>query len=309
MLTEERLWGSARRGLALAAQLPEVGEAEAPASIRAIYGAVQQTLRAPYVDALWRLLANYPGYLERAWRDLEPNLGTHTAERAADLLRFAALLGLPFEPRDQRLSLHVAGLSDADIEDIRALNDTLHYVLPKVLLAAVGLSAALAGERVGSAGAHAAPMPRELAAGTVPLQPIALEQAPALPRRQLEEIARVQGYPKLPAYFLTLARWPDYLDILWRDLRPYVHSDWHAERVQELERRALGEWAALPHPLELGPEEARAAGCSVEQIGELRDLLASFRARLLPDLLLDLALAKALLDGPTAAVHSRFSLH
>jgi hypothetical protein len=44
-----------------------------------------------------------------------------------------------------------------------------------------------------------------------------------------------------------------------------------------------------------------------EQIKELRAVLAVFRFRLNPDMLLDVSLVKALLDGPEAARSSRFS--
>lgn len=53
--------------------------------------------------------------------------------------------------------------------------------------------------------------------------------------------------------------------------------------------------AALPHGAER-PEET-----------EIRALLAAFRFKFIPEMLLDVALVKAILDGPEAARDSRFS--
>ncbi|MBI4494202.1 MAG: hypothetical protein HY690_15545 [Chloroflexi bacterium] len=309
MLTEERLWGSVRRGSELVAHLPEVAEADAPPRVRQVYRALRDTLRVPYVDTLWQVLANYPEYLELAWRELEPNLGTHTAERIADALRARAVEELPLGRRDQPFSLHVAGLSDAEVDQVCALNETASYVLPKLLLAATGLAAALAGETMGGEGTRARLLPRGPAPGAVALQPLDPQRVPEEVARHLSEIAQVHGHPRPASYFLAIARWPAYLEVLWHDLRPHVRGDWYDERGRELQHRALYEWAAMPHRLRAGVDEVRALGYSLARVEEVRCILAFFRTGLLPDLLVDLALARVLLDGPASALHSRLSLH
>jgi hypothetical protein len=44
------------------------------------------------------------------------------------------------------------------------------------------------------------------------------------------------------------------------------------------------------------------------ELADIRAILAVFRLRLIPDLLLDVTLVKALLDGGEAAQSSRFSV-
>lgn len=44
-----------------------------------------------------------------------------------------------------------------------------------------------------------------------------------------------------------------------------------------------------------------------ERRGEVRAILAGFRTRFIPEMLVDAALIKAILDGPAAARTSRFS--
>lgn len=306
MVAHELAWGNVQRGL----RLVVAPEDAMPAASRTgtLEARIQEVLRVPYVDELWLALSRYPRYLERAWEELEPNLGTYAAEHAADLLRAHAVEDLPLVRRDQRLSLRVAGVSQAELEQIRAVNDTLHYALPKVLLAAVGLSAALAGESVGGGGARPRPLPRGLAPGSTPVEPAAAEALPDGVAWHLQEIAAVHRHPRAPLYFRALARWPAYLEVLWHDLRPYVGSEWYAERGEQLQRRAREEWAILPRRLTFGPDEVRALGYTLEQVDELRCILACYRARILPDVLLDVTLAKALLDGPASARRSRFSL-
>jgi hypothetical protein len=57
-----------------------------------------------------------------------------------------------------------------------------------------------------------------------------------------------------------------------------------------------------------GTGTAGAFGVNDAQIDEIRAILAVFRLRLIPDLLLDVTLIKAALDGPEAAQSSRFSV-
>ncbi len=74
-------------GTRLLARLPEVVAGEDDDLIRPIYAHLRATLRVPFVDALFRVLANYPAYLRFASGQFGPYVRTPVFEHAADDLR------------------------------------------------------------------------------------------------------------------------------------------------------------------------------------------------------------------------------
>jgi hypothetical protein len=117
-------------GMKLVSQLPEVMPDQAGAEVRAVYEDIQRTFRVPVVNFFFRVLANYSSYLVSTWREFGPYLRTMEIERAADELRFTALL----EPVPDCSSVNWAVLGD--LSKIRPFTDTIHYILPKLLLVA-----------------------------------------------------------------------------------------------------------------------------------------------------------------------------
>ncbi len=113
-----------KRGLRLIPRLGEVMPEEAGEDIRGIYEAVRTRLRVPFVNFIFRMLANYPLYLSFAWNRVEPHLLTLRFEEAADALRARALV----EPVPDATGVDWAALGD--LGQIRGFTDTIHYVLP-----------------------------------------------------------------------------------------------------------------------------------------------------------------------------------
>src|SRR5918995_1680314 len=117
-------------GMELVSRLPEIMPDQADDRIRPIYEDVKNTFRVPVVNFFFRVLANYPSHLISAWNNFSPCLRTIKLERAADQLRSAALL----EPAPNSSGL--AWPPAADLSRIRSFTDTIHYLLPKLLLVA-----------------------------------------------------------------------------------------------------------------------------------------------------------------------------
>ncbi|MDQ4105828.1 MAG: halocarboxylic acid dehydrogenase DehI family protein, partial [Actinomycetota bacterium] len=80
------------RGLELMSRLGEVMPDDARENVAAVYADVRNRLRVPFVNFLFRALANYPAYLEFAWGRIAPYLLSADFERAADELRGRALV-------------------------------------------------------------------------------------------------------------------------------------------------------------------------------------------------------------------------
>jgi hypothetical protein len=276
------------RGMELAASRPEVMPDEAGERIRPIYEHIQRTLRVPFVNLIFRTLANDPAYLVPAWEQLAPVLRTRAFERAAAELRASALL----EPVPD--SSGIAWEETGPLEKIRAFNDTIHYVLPKLLLIATAWDQ---GSWGGGEGDHSE-IPLGVADGTDKAPMVSGEDAPERVRRLLEREKRAHGHPLVSSYYRILANWPEFLEGVWTRIEPVVGSDRYEERKGALVRLAAELVGSLP-----GAGEIHDA----TRTGEISDLLYAFRREFIPSMMLDVALIKAMVDGEPAARQSRFS--
>ncbi|MGI9048533.1 MAG: halocarboxylic acid dehydrogenase DehI family protein [Rubrobacteraceae bacterium] len=287
------------RGLRLIPQLGEVMPEEANGEVRRIYEDMRARLRVPFVNFVFRMLANYPAYLSLSWNHLSPHLLTTSFERASDDLRSRALL----EPLP--VASVAPGLSSlGDLEDIRGFTDTIHYVLPKLLLVASALDEGLGGERGASVDTPEDAVSPGVAEGTSVLPMVAPDEAEGEVRSIFEEIQELHGHPNAASYYRGIATRPDFLSEAWRHTRPLVGSASYRKKKQELLENARDIVLGLPLPER---EAALSAGVKEESLEEIGSILAVFRFRVIPDTFIEVVRIKALLDGPEDAGSSRFS--
>lgn len=187
------------RGTQLIPQLSEVMEDEADEAVRSLYADIRATLRVPFVNFIFRVLANYPAYLTSTWGGLSPLFRTVAFERAADKLRARALL----EPLPDVRAEHLVRLDD--LRRIRKFTDTIHYVLPKLLLVATAFDEALEGDALteragsGSADESSAEIPLGAAKGTSVVPMVASDQATDEIRAIFEDIKQRHEHPGVAA--------------------------------------------------------------------------------------------------------------
>ncbi|MDP8971769.1 MAG: halocarboxylic acid dehydrogenase DehI family protein [Actinomycetota bacterium] len=285
------------RGLRLIPQLGEVMPDEAGEEVRAVYEETRTHLRVPLVNFLFRSLANYPPYLSFAWNKIAPHLLASSFEEAADALRSQALM----EPTSDSTDWASLG----DLSQIRAFTDTIHYVLPKLLLVSSAFDEGLGGETGTNEGPQeAAEIQPGVAEGTTRLQMVGPDEATEETEEVFEGIRERHGHPDVASYYRGIARWPEFLKVAWERISPLVNTTPYEERKHELLEAARSSVLKLPLP---SRREVLERGIGEEQIEELRAILSVFRFRLNSDMLLDVSLIKALLDGPEAARSSRFS--
>ncbi len=286
-----------RHGLRLAAALPQIMMDDADERIASVYHETQQSLRVPFVNLIFRVLANVPDYLIPAWQALGPIVRSVAFEAAADQLRAHARLE------------HTPGALDIAIEDddrLRGFNDTIHYVLPKLLLVATLLDRA--GESRGAGGRDRAPggnvgqFPVGVADDATKVELVDPDRASGRVGALFYSIKARHRHPLVSSYFRGLAQWPDVLEAIWRELEPFVGSGEYERRREDLIARATALAEALPPlALEGGPFDG-------EQGDDVRALLAAFRRKFIPEMLIDAVAIKAMLDGPESATVSRFSV-
>lgn len=295
-----------RRGMRLIPELPEIMPDDASDRISPIYEDIQRTLRVPFVNFIFRVLANYPDYLEAAWRRLGPTLRTRAFEQAVDELRTQALL----EPVPDAAG--VAWESLGDMGRIRPFTDTIHYVLPKLLLVATVFDAHMPWARAeGRAPLHeggAEPeIPLGVAEETAKIPMVDPKEAQGRLKELFEDIRRRHDHPGVASYYRSLGHWPAFLEAAWERVRPVVDSDAYRGRRRILANGAEESARGLRFIGVAGAGTPDVGGVTREDEEEIHAVLAVFRFKLIPDLLMDVALIKAMLDGRDAARRSRFS--
>jgi hypothetical protein len=298
------------RGSELVARLPEImPEMAAAQGLRPIYDDIEATLRVPVMNFIFRVLANYPTYLAFAWSRVGRYLRLLALERAADDLRARSLLEPVPDASD------VDWIELGDLGQIRPFTDTIHYVLPKLLLVATAFDTGLARTPRALNGKETLPLsqvrggplaevPFGIAEGTVSLPMVHPKEATGELRAILDEVKRRHHHPGVASYYRALANWPRFLRAAWEHIRPLIGSNAYNQRKRELIDGALGAIQGFSLP---EVSEAKALGITDQQIEELRAILAVFRFRLIPDLLLEVTLIKAMLDGPEAARSSHLN--
>jgi len=298
-------WRALERGMELIAKLPEEGPDEMNPQIHAVFEDLRSTLRVPVVNLLFRALASYPSFLEGAWFHVRPHLRTRAFELEADRLRAEALL----TPVPDGGEL-VAAAGDA-LEQVRSFTETYHYVLPKLLMIASAIQACLPRRDAGESpppmeGLHdgSGLLPLGVARGTVAVPLVHSAEVAEPVRNVFEEIKRRHHHPAVASYYRALGNWPRVLEVAWQKLKPQVDSVAFAAQRERLIVRAerVSGWV---EPFE--PEVLAEYEVSPAQEEELRALLLVFRLRTIPDLLLDVSLIAAMLEGPDEARRSRFS--
>lgn len=270
-------------------ELSDVTEERAAGDVQSVYSDIQQRLRVPVVNFVFRTVANEPQWLRCAWEGVREAVSAPAFEGAADALRSEGTVPTDLDPA-------VAGAAG---DEARAYIATIHYVLPKLLLVTSSWSAALAG-RV-SHGSEPrrleGSLPRGVAEGTRNV-PMVDPRDGGPTGATLREIASRHGHPAPATFYRGLANWPQLLAAAWSRVGPLVGTPGH----RSVRDRAVAEAARRADELDL-PARVR---CPAPREG-WHDVLQVFRLRLVPDLLFTTGIIRGLVSGPQAGRASPFS--
>lgn len=245
--------------------LPELAEADAPASVRSVYAALREAAASPIAALIWRHIATEPGMLEACWASLEPLVLTgrlpDTAWRIARETVQPGLLAR-IEPRAQVL----LGIGPAEADGIRALVEAYNRVNPVNLLAVLTLLARMESDAPAEAAPSVARSPRRppITQALPPMTPLAAMHADV--RWLLNDLGfgeRSQLDPVVPSLFRHLTPWPAYLAVLHIGLAPRFRDGSMAGAVARVERAMAAEAAALarqtaPVPMLVAKSELQA---------------------------------------------------
>lgn len=289
------------KGMRLAADLPDIMPDQADKQIKPVYEDIQRTLRVPIVNLIFRTLANYPDYFVKLWEQLSPNFRAKAFEQAADSLRREALL----EPVPDVSGVDLEELDDLD--KLRGFNDTIHYVLPKLLIITTAFEKATfnlntAGGKETKEIKKSTEIPLGAAKGTTKVEMVDPDKASDRVQALFKSIKERHGHPLVSSYFRGLGNWPDFLEQTWNRLQPSVGSSEYEERKNYLIEHSENFVSRM------AIQQLQETGLDERQSADVRAILAAFRLKFIPEMLLDAVLIKAMLDGPEEASSSRFSV-
>lgn len=284
------------RGLNLTAGFPDITPDVASDEVKSVYEDIRQTLRVPVVNLLFRTLATYPGYLIPAWQQLSSAFRTRAFERFADDIRRIAV------PEQQWNQTGEYWDDYDDIRDIRAFNDTFHYVLPKLLLVANAFYQATFGPGETTTNEASETVPKGIADGTHEVKLVESGKADKKVKTIFADIRKQHKHPFDSSYYRGLANWPDFLETAWEKIEMVVGSATYVDQKEKITEKAK----AGMHLFSL--TKISTATLDAEQVEVVKSILTAFRLKYIPEMLLDVALVKVLLDGEEAAKHSKFSM-
>lgn len=285
----------ADHGVEVMGRVGEVMPDEAQGRIAEIYEDVRCTLRVPFVNYVFRATANFPEVFDGLWQELRGVARRAEFERTADSLREQAAAG------DLADEVGSPAVEDAVDEDgqrrAEAFNETIHYVLPKLLLVASGFALILDDDVPdGSPPDLGAALPYGPADGSQALAMVGPDEAGDRVTELYEDIQDRHGHPGVASYYRALAQWPRLLEAVWDAVRPVVGDASYRRLTAELTVTAQD----AARELLVGCRTRRQLGLPTDESRDVRDLVEVFRVRLVPDLLVDVTLIRPLLGtrGP-----------
>lgn len=277
--------------LKFVAELPDIMPDEADEKLSAVYESVQSTLRVPIVNLIFRTLANFPDYFSTVWWQINPILNLQSFEEAADALRAEALLTFSNDSLDLSQT--------SDLSKLRAFNDSIHYVLPKLQLIVTALSEKGFGDKQSMENLEAYPkIDTHQAAGSSKAEMLNPDDVQGKVKEIFEAVKETHGHPLVSSYYRALGNWPHFLEEAWNNIKPLVDSQSFLQKKTQLIASATELVKELPN-LALKETGERA---------ETEKILKAFRYEFIPSMMIDVTMIKALLDGTEAARTSPLSL-
>lgn len=119
-----------------AATPPMIQENETTGLVKELYSDIRSTLKLPFVNSDYKALANWPTFLNLAWKSLKPNIGSAVYSKYAHVLQDFANeigLGLPYPVVLSKKEL-TATRSNKEFESILETVKLFYNLLPGLIL-------------------------------------------------------------------------------------------------------------------------------------------------------------------------------
>jgi hypothetical protein len=278
-------------------RLKLVPESQAEGETAQIYREIKEALGIPHIDGTYQALAAYPQFLSLHWKALLPVVQTQEFFSLAERMRadcYTRMHGY-FEIPDLYAQISNMAFSTGAREELAVVVDLHNYSSPLLLLMIAAQFHAF-DSPVGQTGSRTRPAEHPEFRQRVVLVPE--ENASSVVHRCYEDIKRSLGLPFAPSFYLSLARWPDFLQFFWDSLRPIVRSPVYEGCHYGSRETAFALVREFPEPFELNITQLSEAGISDEDIGSIVRILELFVSALTATVL-NGAAAKIGMEGGT----------
>lgn len=275
-------------------RLKLVPESLAQGQTAKIYQQIKEALGIRHIDGIYQALGAYPEFLALHWERFRPIVQTQEFFHLADRMRadcYTRMHGY-FEIPDLGANL---GVSSGTRKELAEVVDLHNYSNPLLLLMIAAQFQAF-DSPVGQIENRTHPAEHSEFGPIVALVPE--ENAPSVVHRCYEDTKRSLGLPFVPSFYLSVARWTDFLQLFCDSLRPIVRSPVYEGCHYGSRETAFALVRELPGKVELNIGELAEAGISDEDIGSIVRILELFVSALSATVL-HVAAAKIGLEGGT----------
>jgi len=261
-----------------------IEEDQAQGRVHDIYYDIRRTMGTPLVGDIFRAFAAFPPFLEVVWWEIKPLIGGAVFEGLADRLRAHALacsrqhLYMP----DHSKALAARGLDEAEVARIRDVVEVFYETDPRLLAIATIVHESLTTGPVGATVRRHTGYRANPPLVAAPLKLASPAAAPGQVRIVFDDVKLTLGLPVVPSAFRALARWPDYLQMAWEDVKGQARTAEFRRHVDEIRDIAVAGLRELPRPVRVDATTVRGAGVRQEQLSqvyELADLLQSVQPK------------------------------
>jgi hypothetical protein len=203
--------------------VPAVTEAGATGEIADIFADIRHVYQVGVVNLVWRHLATFPGALPWVWQSVKPVYVDSTIKREVAALR--ASIALPDVPMFPAAALAAVGLSERDVEQIRAVLAAYDRTNAMALIALSAVDCKIAG----TGGEHDSVVAERTEASASSqaklILPSLLSLAEMSPETAelvvtMNRLGAQRDAPILASMYRHLAHWPPYLALAWTMIAP-----------------------------------------------------------------------------------------
>lgn len=109
----------------------------AGSDVLAVYSSIKTTLNLPFVNSDYKAMARWPSYLQLAWGDLSPRVGSpayNTARQQVHDAAMAAVTHLPHAYTMRHPEALAAGLSDGEAQELMRVISLFQWLLSGLIV-------------------------------------------------------------------------------------------------------------------------------------------------------------------------------
>lgn len=254
-----------------------------------LYEDTKTILQVPWMGVVTMAIAHYPNFSQALWEGQRALCQSASFVAACARLRAVAEAeARKLNPFSIRGTLTKTGYDQTEVADIAALIEVFSHGNMAYLLLATQARLLLEGHRLSSERAAPPCADRHGPGHNRRLTLIEAHHADPSLAALYAEIREALGLPFVNTDYRALARWPSYLALAWRALRPRIPTETYAAALEAVHAEAVHLALSLPNPSGLTPDDVRIAADKDGTAAEIGEVVALFQW-LLPGLVINIA--------------------